>query len=307
MKAIRVHRFGSPQELLLEEVPRPAPGPGEILVQVHAAGVGPWDAWVRAGQSALPQPLPLTPGSDIAGIVAAAGPGAPVGEGEEVYGVTNPSFTNGYAQYAVARGSMMARKPRQLSFIESASVPVIAVTAWQMFFEHARLRKGQTVLIHGGAGNVGAFAVQLAHHAGIHVVATDRAGDGTELRRLGADEVLIGDELIPGSTSDVDAVIDTVGGPGQRGLFPLVRRGGSLVSAVNRPDGDLARQHEVQAVFFIVNVTTAYLERIAALLDAGTLSVRVGTVLELAQARQAHEMLEGARPKARGKIVLRVD
>ena len=173
MKAWRVHAFGPPEAMRFERVARPAPGAGEVLVKVHAAGVGPWDGWIRSGKSALPQPLPLTLGSDLSGVIEAVGldvTGLQIGD--SVYGVTNPRFIGAYAEYAVASAAMIARKPASLGHIEAASVPVIAVTAWQGLFDESRLTKGQTVLIHGGAGNVGAYAVQMARGAGLRCIAT---------------------------------------------------------------------------------------------------------------------------------------
>ena len=156
MLAWRVHKFGPPEAMILESVPRPDPSPGEVLVDVHAAGVGPWDGWIRAGKSALPQPLPLTLGSDLSGTVAAVGSGiSELAIGDQVFGVTNTQFLGAYAEYAVASAGMLAKKPASLSYVEAASVPVVAVTAWQGLFEHARLEAGQTVVIHGAAGNVG--------------------------------------------------------------------------------------------------------------------------------------------------------
>src|ERR1700757_4454326 len=161
MMAWRVHEFGPPNIMRFERVPRPEPGPGEILVKVEAAGVGPWDGWIRAGRSALPQPLPLTLGSDLAGEVIAVGPGVSRSHaGEQVYGVTNPQFVGAYAEYALASAAMISSKPSSLTYIEAASVPVISVTAWQALFDQAQLKAGQTVVIHGAAGNVGSYAVQ---------------------------------------------------------------------------------------------------------------------------------------------------
>jgi NADPH:quinone reductase-like Zn-dependent oxidoreductase len=166
MMAWRVHEFGPPETMRFERVPVPTPGPGEVLVKVHAAGIGPWDGWIRGGRSALPQPLPLTLGSDLSGEIEALGPDvAGLGVGDQIYGVTNPRFIGAYAEYALASAAMIARKPASLGYIEAASVPVIAVTAWQGLFDQAELTAGQTVLIHGAAGNVGAYAVQIARRA----------------------------------------------------------------------------------------------------------------------------------------------
>jgi NADPH:quinone reductase-like Zn-dependent oxidoreductase len=306
MKANRIHVFGSPEVILFEDVPRPTPGTGEVLVRVHAAGVGPWDASVRAGRSALPQPLPLTLGADLAGIVEAAGSSdSPFSVGDEVFGVTNPRFTGAYAQYAVAFTRMLAHKPRRHDFIESAAVPVIAVTARQMLFRHGRVQPGERVLVQGGAGNVGAYAVQFAHAAGAHVIASVLPGQKEEAVRLGADEVIsLPSDEAPRLRGTVDTVIDTVGGKAQRELFAFVRKGGLLVSSVSAPDPHLAQQCDIEAKFMLVEVSTEDLAAVADLLDAQRLLVRIGQVLSLGEARQAHEMLEGVRPLPAGKVVL---
>lgn len=309
MKAGRVHNFGPPQVITIEDIPRPVPGQGQVLVQVKAAGVGPWDGWIRSGKSALPQPLPLTLGSDLSGIVA--GVGADItsfAPGDHVYGVTNARFTDAYAEYAIALAGMIARRPTRLDDAEAASVPVIAVTAWQALFDEARLTSGDTVLIHGGAGNVGAYAVQLARHAGLTVIATAGTNDVDYVRGLGADRVIdYSHTRFEDEAGSVDAVIDLVGGETQARSFAVLKAGGRLISAVSPPDAEKAKRHGVEARFFLVKVTTERLDEIAHMIDAGTLRTNVSTILALADARIAHEMLEGAIPRPpRGKIVLRV-
>lgn len=274
-----------------------------------AVGVGPWDDWIRSGRSALPQPLPLTLGSDLSGIVVATGDGvSDFDVGEAVYGVTNARFTGAYAEYAVASAEMMARKPESLSDAEAASVPVIAVTAWQALFEQARAGQGQTVLIHGAAGNVGAYAVQFAKQSGTHVIATAGTGDVEIVRALGAHEVIDYktsrfEDLVNG----VDIVIDLVGGETQERSFAVLKTDGLLVSAVSKPDQALAERRGARAQFFLVEVTTRHLTRIGEMIDAGELTVNIGEVLPFADARIAHEMLEGVRLRPRGKIVLKLD
>jgi NADPH:quinone reductase-like Zn-dependent oxidoreductase len=309
MMAWRVHEFGPPEIMQFERVPVPDPGPGEVLVKVHAAGVGPWDGWIRAGRSALPQPLPLTLGSDLAGEVRAIGPDVmDLHVGDQVYGVTNPRFIGAYAEYALASAAMIARKPTSIAYVEAASVPVIAVTAWQGLFDQAQLRAGQTVLIHGAAGNVGAYAVQLARRAGIQVIATAAADDLAYVRDLGADTVVdYQTQCFEDVAREVDAVLDLVGSDTQARSFQVLRRGGKLVSAVSQPDQHLAKSHGVDAAFFLVNVTSRHLTKIAGLIDGGELRTRVGTVVPLADAHGAHFMLEGIRPVPKGKIVLDTD
>jgi NADPH:quinone reductase-like Zn-dependent oxidoreductase len=306
--AWRVHEFGSPENMQFERVHVPAPGAGQVLVRVHAAGVGPWDAWIRAGRSAIQQPLPLTLGSDLSGEVLSVGPGVTVlRAGDQVFGVTNPRFVGAYAEYALASEAMIARKPATLRHIDAASVPVIAVTAWQGLFEQARLKAGQTVLIHGGAGNVGAYAVQLARRAGLRTIATAASDEMALVRELGADlAVDYRTERFEDAAQEVDAVLDLVGGETQERSFGVLRRGGRLISAVSQPDRDMASSHAVEAAFFLVKVTAGHLTEIAALIDGGDLRTRVGTVLPFSEARKAHLVLEGRLRASRGKIVLAV-
>jgi NADPH:quinone reductase-like Zn-dependent oxidoreductase len=307
-KACRVHRFGGPEVISLESIGPLYPGDGEVMVRVDAAGVGPWDGWIRAGRSALPQPLPLTLGSDFAGVVAAVGTNVPLlRSGDAVFGVTNARFTGSYAEFAIASAAMITHKPAELSDVAAASVPVIAVTAWQALFHETALRRGQTVLIHGAAGNVGAFAVQFAHRAGLHVFATCGEKDVAYVRGLGADEVLAREgKPFEAVAREVDAVIDLVGGEVQQRSFKVVKRGGALISAVSEPDRKAAAERGVTARFFLVGVTTERLETVASMMAAKELSTQVGVVLPLAAARDAHEMLEGTRPRPPGKIVLQV-
>jgi NADPH:quinone reductase-like Zn-dependent oxidoreductase len=305
MKAVRVHKFGGPDALVIDELPIPSPGSGELLVRVAAAGVGPWDALIREGQSKVSPPPPLTLGSDLSGVVKAVG--ARVAEfkvGDQVYGVTNPQFCGAYAEYAVASAAMIARKPERLSYIEAASVPVVAVTAWQMLFDYAKVTAGQRILILGAAGNVGAYVVQLAARAKLHVIATAGSKDTEYVRSLGAETILdVKAGTFEDSVAPVDAVMDTVGGDTRDRSLRTLKPGGILVSAVSTDA--LPKRSDVRTVFFYVNVTTATLDKIRGLVDAGELVTHVGTVLPLAKARTAHEMLAGS-PHKSGKIVLSV-
>jgi NADPH:quinone reductase-like Zn-dependent oxidoreductase len=309
MIAARVHRFGPPDAIMLETTPVPLPGDHEVLVRVKAAGVGPWDGLIRAGKSVLPQPLPLTLGSDLSGIVAAVGRGVTsFVPGDVVFGVTNPRFTGAYAEYALAAEGMLARRPGSLGDVDAASIPVIAVTAWQALFDEAGLSSGAKVLIHGGAGNVGRYTVQFAKAAGLRTIATAKGHDVAEVRNLGADLIIdVQTERFEEKVNGLDAVIDLVGGEVQARSFPLLKPGGVLVSAVSTPNQEVASRHGVAAHFFLVKVTSDYLTRIAAMIDAGELRTKVGMVLPLSAVREAHEMLDGIRPRPGGKIVLRTD
>ena len=307
MQAIRVHHFGDIDSLVAENVPRPAPGEGEVLLRVKAAGVGPWDALVRSGQSVLPQPLPLTPGSDVSGIIEEVGAGVPQFQaGDAIFGATNARFTGGYAEYALAAATKLAKMPRRLGFIEAASVPVVACTAWQMVFDYGAVDVTKRVLVHGAAGNVGAYAVQLAKRVAHEVIATAFSDDVAYVQALGADRVIdVKKSRFEEMLSDVDVVLDTIGGDTQDRSFSILKPGGVLVSSVAEPNQQTATRRNVRALFFLVDVSSRRLEQLAAMIDAGALTTSVGDVLPLAQARTAHEMLAG-KPHKRGKIVLRV-
>jgi NADPH:quinone reductase-like Zn-dependent oxidoreductase len=306
MMAWRVHEFGPPSVMKFERLPVPTARENEVLVKVAAAGVGPWDGWIRAGKSALPQPLPLTLGSDLSGEIVAVGPGvSSVRVRDQIYGVTNSQFLGGYAEYAVASAAMISTKPASLTYVEAASVPVVAVTAWQALFDHAQLKAGETVLIHGAAGNVGAYAVQLAHQAGLQIIATSSGTDIPRVRELGADTTIdFETQKFEKDVRNIDAVIDLVGGEVQERSFQVLRRGGKLISAVSPPDHNLAQRFGIEAAFFLVQVTSRRLADIAGLIDGGKLKTHLGSVLPLAQAREAHLMLEHLRPQPKGKIVL---
>ena len=304
MKAIRVHEFGGVDKIVLDDIPVPVPAEKQIVVEVMAAGVGYWDALARAGE--IPQPLPLILGAEVAGIVEKLGPGvSSFAPGDQVFGLTNDLFTGGYAEHAVVQADSIAKVPRTIDFVEAASVPVVAVTAHQMLFEHGHVEAGQVVLVHGAAGNVGAYAVQLAHRAGAQVIATARSGDIEYVRSLGANQIVdFSTERFEDVISGVDVVLDTVGGDTQERSFKVLKRGGILVSVVSDPDREKAAEFGVKADYFIVDVTTEDLEAIAAMLDAKQLATQVGIVLPLSDARRAHEMLAGTAAHPRGKIVL---
>jgi NADPH:quinone reductase-like Zn-dependent oxidoreductase len=305
MKAARILRFGSPEVIIVEDISRPIPATGEVLVRVAAAGVGPWDALIREGRSKVSPPPPLTLGSDLAGVVEAVGPGvSQLKNGDEVYGVTNAQFVGANAEFAVASASMVAPKPPRLTNLEAASIPVVAVTAWQMLFEHAHPEAGQRVMVLGAAGNVGSYAVQFAANVGLHVIAVVGSQDVEFVRSLGATDVI--DYRVADFADDVrlvDVVIDTVGGNTRDRAFGVLKPGGILVTVVS-PEFVPGRS-DIRSVFFYAEVTTARLSAISVLLDSGKVIPQVGSVLPLGDVRAAHEMLAGA-PHRRGKIMLEV-
>ena len=304
MKAVRIHRFGPPEVVVVEDIPKPSPSKGEVLVRVAAAGVAPWDAVIREGKSKVsPQP-PLTLGSDLSGFVEEVGPDvSQFAIGDEVYGVTNPQFCGAQAEFAVALAGMIAPKPRRLSHLEATSAPVVAVTAWQMLFEYAEAKSGDTILITGAAGNVGAYAVQMALDAGMRVIAVARSSDQELLRAYGVETIL--DSSAAGfenSLPQVDAVLDTVGGDTVQRCSAAVKAGGRLISVAST---QLPQRAGMHSGFFYAEVTSQRLRTVTDLFETRRISARVGSVLPLPEARSAHEMLAGA-PHKNGKIVLQL-
>jgi NADPH:quinone reductase-like Zn-dependent oxidoreductase len=304
MKAARIRTFGSPEVIEIQDLEVPIPTAGGVLVRVQAAGVGPWDSWVRSGQSVrVPlDALPVTLGSDLAGTVVSVGPDVTAFvPGDMVFGVTNANFCGAYAQFAVANASMLARMPRTLDFVAAAAAPVVAVTAWQMLFDHAQLGPGQTVLVLGGSGSVGTCAIQLAHGFGAHVIATTTSDSHDDILRRGAAQVIDArDPQFDAGLAGVDVVIDTVGGDLQIRSLRVQKPRGLIVSAVSTPDATLTAEAQVRGTYFIVAVDShsACLAHIAAEMDRGAPNVPVGSVSPLLHAREAHRM----RPKSRQQV-----
>jgi NADPH:quinone reductase-like Zn-dependent oxidoreductase len=305
MRAVRVLRSGGPEVVEVQDIPVPSPGPNEVLVRVGAAGVAPWDAIIREGQSEVSPPPPLTLGSDLAGVVDRVGDGVKDFQvGDAIYGVTNPQFVGAQAEYAVCEAGMIAPMPRGLSDLEAASVPVIAVTAWQMLFEYANSKRGETVLIPGAAGNVGAYAVQMAVDSGITVVAVAHKKDEQLLRELGARVIVDSDAPdFARGLPRVDAILDLVGGETLKKCIGALKENGKLISVVS--DKIETNREDLKPVFFYAEVTTARLRKLTEMFEAGKIRARVGSVLPLEEARRAQEMLAGA-PHESGKIMFRV-
>lgn len=302
MRAVRIPRFGGLEVVEVQDVPVPSPGSSEVLVRVAAAGVAPWDAIIREGKSEVSGTAPLTLGSDLSGVVDRVGDGVTdFRVGDLVYGVTNPQFVGAQAEYAVCQAGMIAPKPRGLDDLAAASAPVVAVTAWQMLFEYGDLKPGQTVLIVGAAGNVGAYAVQMAIGSGIGVVAVARKKDEQVLRELGASVIVDSEAPDFARLPKVDAIADLVGGETLQKCVGALKEGGKLISVVSGEDSF----NGVKPVFFYAEVTTDRLRKITEMFEGGKIHARVGSVVPLEEARRAYDMLAGA-PHEPGKIMLRV-
>jgi NADPH:quinone reductase-like Zn-dependent oxidoreductase len=310
MKAVRIHRYGGPEVLTYEDAPKPEPAPGEVLLRVHATSVNPIDWKIRAGhlQAFLPLKLPLIPGWDVSGVVETLGPGVHgLAVGDEVYSRPDLSRDGAYAEYIAVPASMLARKPRSLDHAHAAAVPLAGLTAFQMLFDPRAigLAKGQVVLIHGAAGGVGSFAVQLAHGRGARVIATGSASSEAFLRELGADEFVdYGKQRFEDSIHGVDAVLDTVGGDTLDRSWNVIKPGGVLASIAGQPSADTGAAHGVRGYFALTQTKTVDLDELARLIDVGQLRPIVSQILPLSDARKAHEVSQAGH--TRGKLVLQV-
>ncbi len=306
MIAVRMHTTGSPDVLVYEEVPLPEPGPREVLIRVHAAGVNPVDCKRRRGVIGSRDDLPLIPGYDVSGMVAACGPGVrDCSEGEEVFAYLH-RYGGGYAEFAVAALGEFVRKPAGIDHVHAAAAPLAALTAWQGLFDHGRLRAGQTVLIHGAGGGVGHIAVQLAREHGARVVATAAAADLDVVSRLGAD-IVIDFAAMPFQkvVREVDLVFDLVAGVTQRRSWPVLREGGLLVSALGRPERVDEAPAGTTGRGFKARADAAQLEAIRDLVERGRLSVHVTRTLPLVEARHAHDLMESQHNQGKTVLVVR--
>jgi NADPH:quinone reductase-like Zn-dependent oxidoreductase len=304
MRAVRFHEYGSPTALVVDEVERPQAREGQVLVRVHAAGVNPVDWKLRKGllKDYMPLELPHTGGLDLSGIVEEVGPGVTgFQKGQAVFG----RGTGAYAEYALVDAATLARKPDTLSFEEAATIPVGAATAWATLVEGANIQPGQRVLIHGGAGGVGLWAVQLAHWKGAHVIATTSTDNVDFVRSLGADEVIdYKTTRFESVVSGVDAVIDTVGGELEARSWPLLKQDGVLVEVAGMASEEMAKKHTARVGAFTSQPTTAVLTEISTLIGAGTIHPEVGRVFALSEIGQAQTLSETGH--GRGRIVVNV-
>lgn len=306
IQAIRIHNYGESDVLTLEAIAQPEPQPNEVLIRVQAAGVNPLDWKIRAGymKEIFPMPLPFTPGMDVAGIVEAIGADVKALQvGQEVYGELR---MGAYAQFATAPQDAIALKPKTLDFVEAASVPMVAMTAYQGLFDHADLKPGQTVLIHAASGGVGMFAVQFAKSKGAHVIGTASAANAEFVQSLGADQVIDYNATpFEQVVENVDVVLDTLGGDTQARSYSVVKPGGILVSTAAPPDAQKAEERGIRAEMMNMKPSTSLLEEIASLLDSGQVKTIVAQTFSLSEARQAQELSQGGH--VRGKIVLQIN
>ena len=319
MKAIRVHQFGGPEVLKLEEVPDPQPGPGQVVVRVHAAGVNPVEAYIRTGTYAAKPALPYTPGGDAGGVVVAVGPGVKrVKTGDRVY--TTASITGTYAELALCDEAKVQRLPEHVSFEQGAAMGVPYGTAYRGLFQRAEAKAAETVLVHGASGGVGTAAVQLARAAGMVVIGTAGSEDGMKLvKEQGAHHALNHssegylDELMKLTEGrGVDVIVELLANKNlARDLGVLAKKGrvaviGNRGTIEINPRDAMSREADIRGVTLMNTSEAEYKEMHAALvagLESGALHPVIGEKIPLAEAARAHTEIMGGSG-ARGKMVL---
>ena len=302
IQAVHAHDYGGPEVLVVEQSPRPEPDADQVLIRLKAAGVNPADWKMRAGlyKQFMQLNFPWTPGMEGSGIVEAFGANVTSFKtGDEVYGIV----TGSYAEYALAKANEIQPKPASLTFEEAASIPVGVLTAWSAI-EAAKVEAGQRVLVHGAAGGVGAYAVQLARWKGADVTGTASAKNVEFVRSLGA-ETVIDYEAVPFETAvhDVDVVIDTVGGDIPERSFQVLRPGGVFVTVAARLAEDAGKARNIRAIG-TGRAPAEILKQVSELIEAKQLEPAIGAAFPLAEARQAHELSETGH--GRGRIILQI-
>jgi NADPH:quinone reductase-like Zn-dependent oxidoreductase len=306
MKAVVAHEYGKPEVLKVEQVPRPEPKENQALVRVIASSVNPADPLTLSGKYAreFDTHLPLIPGYDIAGVVEKVGAKVTkLKTGDAVYGY--PTYGGGWAEYVCVAEGEVAKKPSSLNFVDAAAVPMGALTAWQALVDAAQLHEGQTILIHGGSGGVGSFAIQIAKARGARVIATASTANQDLLKQLGADVAIdYTKQKFEEIAKDVDAVLDPVGKETLARSYGVVKKGGIVMSLVARPEPVELEKRGLRGVTIFAHADAEDLTEIARLIDAGKIKPIVTKILPLSDAVAAQE--QAATHHTRGKVVLRI-
>jgi NADPH:quinone reductase-like Zn-dependent oxidoreductase len=306
MNAAVVHEYGGPEVLKIEQVARPEPEENQMLVRVIACGVNPADPLIVSGRFAkeFGTRLPLIPGYDVAGVVEKTGANITRFKvGDAVYGYA--LMGGGWAEYAVLADDEPALKPKSLSFVEAAAVPLAALTAWQALVDATNLSAGQTILIHGGSGGVGGFAVQLAKARGARVIATASKANQDLLKQLGADVAVdYTTAKFEDVAKDVDVVLDPVGGETMTRSYDVLKRGGVIATSRSRPDPAELEKRGIRGAPMAVHPDAEDLVEISQLIEAGKIKPIVTQVLPLSDAAKA--LAQAATRHTRGKMVIKL-
>ena len=308
MKAIVIHEYGGPEVLKYEDVPQPEPKQDQLLIRVTAAGVNPVDGMIRSGifDKEGHRAFPIVLGGDIAGMVERVGSKiTKFKSADPVFAYVSLDNSGGYAQYALVTEREAAPKPKSLTYVEAAAVPIVALTAWQALIDTAKLKAGQTVLIHGGSGGVGSFAIQIAKARGAKVIATASTANQDLLKQLGADVAIdYTKQNFEDIAKEVDVVLDSIGKDTLARSYGVVKKAGIIVSLVARPDPAELEKHGIRGEAFSVDPNSDELGEIGKLIDEKKINVIVSQTFPLLEARKAQEQV--ATGHTRGKIVLKV-
>ena len=308
MKAVVIHEYGDPEVLKYEDVPRPEPKDDQLLIRVIAAGVNPVDGMIRSGMFAKEgnRAFPIILGGDVAGVVEKVGSKiTKFKSGDPVFAYVSLDNSGGYAQYALVTEGEAAPKPKSLTYVEAAAVPVVAMTAWQALVDAAKLSGGQTVLIHGGSGGVGSFAIQIAKARGAKVIATASTANQDFLKQLGADVAIdYTKQKFEDVATDVDVVLDSIGRDTLARSYAVVKKGGIIVSLVARPKESELEKHGIRGAALNAEPNSEELAEVGRLIDDKKIKVIVSQTFPLSEAMKAQEQV--ATGHTRGKIVLKV-
>lgn len=308
MKAVILEQYGNSDVLNLSEVDKPKLQANDLLIEVKATSINPVDWQIREGYlaQAIPFEFPLILGWDAAGIVKEVGPEVTkFSVGDEVFSSPDMSRNGTYAEYVAVNEDLVAKKPSNLSYQESASIPLVGLTAYTCLVNVADIQKGERVLIQGGAGGVGSFAIQLAKAYDCWVAATCSGQNVDFLKELGVDQVINYEkENFEDVLSPVDVVLDTLGGDVQNRSFEVLKKGGRITATTTAPDEDLAKKHEVEAHQVSMSHEGKHLEQIRKLLEDGTIKPVAKRIMDLSEAKEAHQLSQTGH--VRGKIVLNI-
>jgi len=311
MKAAQINRYGGSEAVEINKnAASPVASPGKLIVEVYAAGVNPIDWKIREGymQQMRSLSFPITLGSDFSGLVMEAGEGVSgFKKGDEVYGqaIVLGGGSGSFAEFALVNAKAIAYKPKSVSHVEAAALPLAGVSAYQALVDHIGLSVGKKILIHGGAGGIGTFAIQLARHEGAYVAATAGTDSIKYVKDLGADEVIdYRKQSFEDLLSDYDAVFDTVGGDTYARSFKVLKKGGIIVSMLEQPREELTEKYGVNAISQFTQVTSGRLSKLAELVDRGAVKVYVDRIFPLERVGEALSYLQKGHP--RGKVVLEI-
>ena len=308
MRAVRIHQYGGIETLQLDQVDTPEINVDDILIKVKSSSINPVDWKIREGylQEFIPHKFPVTLGWDVAGVVSAVGASvADFKVGDEVFSRPEISRDGSYADYIAVKADEVVLKSTKLDFAQAAALPLAGITAWQCLVDVGQLQAGQRVLIHAGAGGVGHLAIQIAKAKGATVIATASAKNGALLTQLGADQAVdYNQDTLLEQIEPVDLVIDTMGGAVQKESWALLKEGGMLVSVVEPPSEEVAKEHHVKAAFVFIVPSSRILRELNTLVENDQLTPLIEHRFSLEQISDAH--LQSQSGRTRGKIIINV-